>query len=120
MQEVFLKMLKYNGMFESEEHLKAWLIVTASNYCKDQLKHWWRQRKSIDEYTDVKGGQSFEIDETLELVLKLPEKFKTVVYLYYYEGFNSNQIAEIIHKTPSTVRNYLSSARKILKNQLEG
>lgn len=117
-QEVFLKLLKYKGTFESEEHRKAWLIVTASNYCKNFLKHWWRKRKNIEDYAEIIGDTNFEIDEMMELVLKLPDKYKTVVYLYYYEGYDSVQIANMLHKPGSTVRSYLSSARKMLKDAL--
>lgn len=92
-QEVSLKLLNYKGTFESENHRKAWLIVTVSNYCKNFLKHWWRNRKNIDEYTEKIGDTNFEVDEMMELVLALPDKYKTAVYLYYYEGYDM-----IVHK----------------------
>lgn len=117
-QEVFLKLLNYKGTFESEEHRKAWLIVTASNYCKNFLKHWWRKRKDIDDYAEIIGDTKIEIDEIVELVLKLPEKYKTVVYLYYYEGYDSAQIAKMLHKPGSTIRSYLSTARRLLRSEL--
>ncbi|MCR5703355.1 MAG: RNA polymerase sigma factor [Eubacterium sp.] len=118
-QEVFLKLLKYKGKFESEEHRKAWLIVTASNYCKNFLKHWWRKRKNIDDYTEIIGGASYEVDEMMELVLALPDKYKTAVYLYYYEGYDSAQIAKMINKPAGTIRSHLSTARKMLKKEME-
>lgn len=117
-QEVFIKLLKHKGKFESEEHRKAWLIVTASNYCKNVLKHWWRKRKDIDDYAEIIGNKGFEIDEMMELVLALPDKYKAVVYLYYYEGYNSSQIAKMLHKPESTIRSHLSSARNMLKKEL--
>lgn len=118
-QEVFLKLLNYKGAFESEEHRKAWLIVTASNYCKNFLKHWWRKRKNIDDYTEIIGGASYEVDEMMELVLALPDKYKTAVYLYYYEGYDSAQIAKMLNKPAGTIRSYLSTARKMLKKEME-
>ncbi len=118
-QEVFLKLLNYKGAFESEEHRKAWLIVTASNYCKNFLKHWWRKRKNIDDYTEIIGGASYEVDEMMELVLALPDKYKTAVYLYYYEGYDSAQIAKMLNKPAGTIRSHLSSARKMLKKEME-
>lgn len=117
-QEVFLKLLNYKGTFESENHRKAWLIVTASNYCKNFLKHWWRNRKNIDEYTEKIGDTNFEVDEMMELVLALPDKYKTAVYLYYYEGYDSAEIAKMLGKPGSTIRSYLSSARRMLKKEL--
>ncbi|MCR5737946.1 MAG: RNA polymerase sigma factor [Eubacterium sp.] len=118
-QEVFLKLLNYKGAFESEEHRKAWLIVTASNYCKNFLKHWWRKRKNIDDYTEIIGGASYEVDEMMELVLALPDKYKTAVYLYYYEGYDSAQIAKMLNKPAGTIRSHLSTARKMLKKEME-
>ena len=49
-QETFLRLLSSGKSFESEEHEKAWLIVTASNLCKDTLKKWWRKNENIDDY----------------------------------------------------------------------
>lgn len=117
-QEVFVKLLRYKGTFESEEHIKAWLIVTASNYCKDFLKHWWRKRKNIDDYAEIIGKEKIQVDEMMELIMNLPDKYKTVIYLYYYEGYNSRQIAKMLHKPEGTIRSYLSSARRMLKEEL--
>lgn len=117
-QEVFVKLLRYKGTFESEEHIKAWLIVTASNYCKDFLKHWWRKRKNIDDYAEIIGKEIIQVDEMMELIMNLPDKYKTVIYLYYYEGYNSRQIAKMLHKPEGTIRSYLSSARRMLKEEL--
>lgn len=119
-QETFLKLLQQEQTFENAKHLKAWLIVTASNHCKNTLKHWWRKRQDIDDCENVceSGDVKTQENETLEAILKLPDKYKTVVYLYYYEGYDSNEIAEIMSKPASTVRSYLYSARKILKKTL--
>lgn len=57
-------------------------------------------------------------DEMMELVMSLPEKYKTAVYLYYYEGYDSREIASLLHKPDSTIRTYLQKARKILKQEL--
>jgi RNA polymerase sigma factor (sigma-70 family) len=120
-QSTFLKLIEYKGQFNDEEHEKAWLIVTSTNMCKNLLKHWWRKRADIDECCGLySGDQSPAIDETLEAVLVLPEKYKTAVYLYYYEGYTSQEIAGMLHRPPSTIRNHLSEARKILRNKLGG
>ena len=62
-------------------------------------------------------NDEYEI-EMLELVLNLPVKYKTVVYLYYYEGCNSVQIAKLLKKPESTIRTYLQKAKKLLKQEL--
>ena len=117
-QETFLKYYHLNRMFDSEGHKKAWLIVTASNCCKDMLKHWWNQRKNLDNYEEYVGEAQTQIDEMMELVMQLPDKYKTTIYLYYYEGYNSREIAKLLHKPESTIRTYLQKAKKILKQEL--
>ncbi|MDO5291764.1 MAG: RNA polymerase sigma factor [bacterium] len=117
-QETFVRYIKSEKEFENEEHKKAWLIVTATNLCKDQLKHWWKKRTTYEEYQENTDGVS--IDTTLMAVMELPDKYKTAVYLYYYQGYDSAEIASMLHKPNSTVRSYLSKARKLLKEKLGG
>lgn len=118
-QETFMKFYRSNRTFDSESHKKAWLIVTASNCCKNMLKHWWNRRNNLEDYTEFVGSNDSEIDEMMELVMSLPEKYKTSVYLYYYEGYNSREISKIVGKPESTIRTYLQNAKKILKTELE-
>lgn len=119
-QETFLKLYRCADSFSGPEHEKAWLIVTASNHCKDMLKHWWRKREDIDAHWDLEGREMSGIDATLEEVMKLPEKYKAVIYLYYYEGYSSIEIGRMLQKPDSTIRNYLSRAKKLLKTRLGG
>ena len=51
-QDTFLKLYRLDKKFETASHIKAWLIVTASNCCKDMLKHWWRRRKNLEDFTE--------------------------------------------------------------------
>lgn len=117
-QETFLKFYHSGKHFENKEHLKGWLIVTASNYCKNVLKQWWRKRQNLEDYQETVGKENQMVDEMMELVMQLPEKYKTAVYLYYYEGYDSREIAVLLHKPASTIRTYLQKARKLLKQQL--
>lgn len=117
LQETFIKFMNQEKNFESDEHIKAWLIRTCSNLCKNQLKHWWRKRADIDDYLHLEDTNSHSND-ILKEVLNLPVKYKNVIYLYYYEGYNSIEIAKILNKPNSTIRNHLSEARKILKSKL--
>ena len=93
-QTVFRKVMEYDKPFRDPEHEKAWLIVTARNECKNQLKHW-------------------------DYILSLPEKYRMVLYLHYYQGYTSLETAEILGKNPSTVRTWLVQARWKLKEILE-
>lgn len=117
-QETFFRLIKSGPVFDSEEHEKAWLIRTAANICKNVLRHWWRRRENIDNFHNLSGSDKIETDEVFQVVMALPEKYKTVVYLYYYEGYNSVEIAGILKKPQSTIRNYLHEARAILKERL--
>ncbi|MBE5959531.1 MAG: RNA polymerase sigma factor [Lachnospiraceae bacterium] len=117
-QEVFIKLLNSKKEYENEEHLKAWLIVTTSNYCKNIVSNWWWKRKTIEENAVYEKSTTGK-DEVLELVLGLPDKYKIPVYLYYYEGYNSREISRIWGKPESTIRTYLQKAKKMLKEELE-
>lgn len=117
-QETFIRLIRKAPAFENTEHEKAWLIRTASNICKDELKHWWRKHDDLDNYKETESTEKTEIDDVIMAVMDLPNKYKTVVYLYYYEGYTSVEIADILGKPKSTIRNYLHEARKILKERL--
>lgn len=122
LQETFLRFLRNKKEFSEkkaiskEEQEKAWLIVVAKNVCKNLLKSWWRKNEPYEDYESVFKLPPYEIDTTLAAVMELPDKYKVPIYLYYYQDYNSNQIAELLHKPKSTIRNYLSSARKLLKD----
>lgn len=119
-QETFLRLINSGVDFVTEEHEKAWLIVTASNLCKDTLKKWWRRTEDIDDPALGLKQPPFEIDEVLAAILKLPADQKTVVYMYYYEGYSTADIAGYLRCPQTTVRSRLSRARKALKKKLGG
>lgn len=118
-QETFLKLIAGNRKFQSENHEKAWLIVTASNTCKNALKHWRRKAENIEDYTMLLDSASALEDTMLPAILALPVKYKEVVYLYYYEGYQTPEIAKMLHCSDSTVRNRLARARKYLKKTMD-
>lgn len=117
-QDTFFRLIKIAPVFDSEEHEKAWLIRTAANICKNVLRHWWRRRENIEDFYNLESSDKIETDDVFSAVTELPEKYKTVVYLYYYEGYTSVEIADILKKPQSTVRNYLHESRAILKERL--
>lgn len=119
-QNTFLRLISHGPHFESPQHEKAWLIVTASNLCRDFHRHWWQRRASMEEYENVQTAPPRDADETLQALLDLPDKYKTAMYLYYYEGFDSTEVAQMLKKPRSTIRTYLYRGRKILKIRLGG
>ncbi len=120
-QTTFINLMNSNVSFKDEAHEKAWLIVTASNICKNNLKHWFRSKRSdYDDYLNhLRHIDSYDF-EVLEEVLSLPTKYKTVIYLYYYEGYSSVEISRTLGVKESTIRSWLYRGRKLLKKSLGG
>jgi RNA polymerase sigma-70 factor (ECF subfamily) len=120
-QEVFLKYLLYGPPFESDTHEKAWLIRVAINACKDALKSFFRKNvASFDELYNEPFYLQEEESEVLSAVLSLPEKYRNVIYLHYYEGYPAVEIAKILGKNENTIYTWLGRARKELKESLGG
>ncbi len=119
-QNTFLRLLSSDPKFQDQEHEKAWLIVTASNLCRDQLRHWWKKREPLEWHEQTEAAPPTELDETLEALLSLPEKYRFPLYLFYYEGYRSGEIAQLLKKPPSTVRTYLQKGRELLRSKLGG
>ena len=114
-QATFMKLVDKPRTFEDTEHEKAWLLACAANVCKDELKS-ARRKRTGDMPADVVDPKSDPgASDVLEAVLELPEQYKDCVYLHYYEGYKTDEIATMTSTPPSTIRNRLSEARKLLK-----
>lgn len=118
-QETFIKLLKSKKKFSSEEHIKAWLIVTASNICKNMLKNWYSKHENIDDYPEIPDNSSEKQSELQKIILNLPEKYKIPLYLYYYEGYKVKEISSILEKKEATVKTLLSRGRELVKKKLQ-
>lgn len=116
-QDTFVQMIRKGPVFENEEHEKAWLIRTAENVCRNVLRYWWRRHEDIDDHYDLQSPDHSEADSLMQTVMALPDKYKTVVYLYYYEGYSSAEIAGMLGRPQSTIRNYMTEARRLLKER---
>ena len=120
-QEVFLKYVLRGAVFESVEHERAWLIRVTVNACKDLLKSLFRRKTvSLEVLSEEAASISSEQHATLEAVLALPEKYKDVIYLHYYEGYNAREIGRILKKKENTVYSLLSRGRELLRQELGG
>ena len=120
-QTVFLKYVLSSVSFESDEHEKAWLIRVTINACKDLLKSFFRSRTvSLDQLLDQPAPMPPDHREVLEAVLALPQKYRDVVYLHYYEGYTAPEIGKILGKNVNTVYTLLTRARQLLRDRLGG
>ena len=119
LQETFLRLIRGRVAFVDAQHEKAWLIRTVTNVCKDMLKAKSRHHLDLDAQTQLAAPEP-EANALLAAILALPDKYKTAVYLYYYEGYAVSEIADMLRQSPNTVKTWLSRARKALKETLGG
>ena len=119
-QTVFLKYVLHAPAFASPEHEKAWIIRVTINACKDLLKSFFRSRTlPLDSITEKPGQSQPEYSGVLEAVLSLPDKYKDVIYLYYYEDYTAAEISRLLNKNVHTVYTLMNRGREILKQKLE-
>lgn len=131
-QDVFVRYFKANLTFDSEEHRKAWLIrcavncantaaVSAARRHRDDSESWEQLAERIPSGSSVEdeAERSEQRGGVLKAVMNLKPKYRTVIYLFYFEELSTAQIAEVTGTRESTVRSQLSRARDILKNDLK-
>ena len=116
-QEVFLRYIAKPRTFESEEHRKAWLIRVTINRSRSFWAAWFRKTETLDESLVAETKAEDDISEYLAL---LPQKYRPVIHLFYYEEMSVKEIGEILDAKESTVRTWLTRARSILGEKLRG
>lgn len=136
-QEVLMSLYQSEASFESDEHLKYWLLRVAINKCKKiSLSARVRRSVSLEEYTAGSAGDAASLSprglyavtteqdavirriEILRQIMSLPQKYREVIHLYYYEDYDTKQIAEVLKLNEGTVRTRLARGRKKLKEVL--
>ena len=102
-QTVFRKVMEYQKPFRDPEHEKAWLIVTARNECKNQLRHWWNTRRESPEALEklTYDPPDSESGELRRLIWELPEKYRLALYLHYYQGYSTQEIGKLLGQEPA-------------------
>ncbi len=125
-QSVFVKLYTLEKAFEDASHEKAFLLHITANLCKDMLKSAWKKKNvgSVDLELLGESAQKTKVsfieeDEVLELVNGLGEKYRTVLYLYYYEGYQIKEVAKILGIKTPTVKTRLKRGKEQLKEILE-
>lgn len=117
-QEVFLRFLKSDKDFQSDEHIKAWLIRVTVNCCHNVFSNSWAQK--TEPLTEDIAFDTEEKGDVYYAVLELPQKYRAVIHLFYYEDMSIEEISKALGSNQSTVKSQLSRGRKMLKNMLEG
>ena len=120
-QKVFIKLYSELNNNLSRTYNKSWLLKVTANESKNFLKHSWHKRIIFhNELLENKEGSNIHIDEISECLLKLPEKYRIVIYLYYYEGYKIKEIAEILSLNEENVRTRLRRGKEKMKIILGG
>ena len=118
-QTVFLKLLSVGETFQSREHEKAWVVRTAINACKDELRAFRRRAVPLEAVPEAPAPEPPRSD-VLEAVAALPGKYREAVYLFYYEGYSIGEIAALTGRSEAAVSAHLSRGRKKLRTMLGG
>ena len=116
-QNVMYRYMKRKPVFESLEHEKAWFIRVTLNCSKTSLKSFWHNKvDEIDEQTYIFEKQEIDLTPYLN---KLSKKYNVVLYLFYYEGYSTKEMAELLHIKENNVRVLLNRARNQLRKEIE-
>lgn len=119
MQTVLLKLYRDKTDFESDEHVKRWLIRVAVNEGRRLYRSgWFRRRASLEEYAGTVDFEEPGESELFLTVMALPEKYRVPLYLYYYEDYPIREVAALTGLKESTVQTRLQRAREKLKKAL--
>lgn len=125
-QKVFLKLIQKQPEFRCKEHEKAWIIRVTINFCKDYFKSSWFnkvipfKKENVAVFSPQEDCLLQQEEDLLPIIHKLPQNYKNVIYMYYYEGLNVSEISKIINTKEGTVMSWLYRAREKLKFLMEG
>ncbi len=119
LQEAFIRLCYKAPAFPSTEDEKRWIIRVTVNLCKNHIKSFWN-RKKINMNELIEYVHEPEDRELMKEVFRLPAIYRTVIYLYYVEGYKISGIANILNLSESTVKMRLKRGRERLKLEMEG
>ena len=119
-QETFLQYYTTDKQFETEQHIRAWLIRVAINKAKNIKASFWKQKNvSMENYIDTLTFETTEDSTLFETVMKLPEKYRIMIHLFYYEDYSIREIASILKISEGNVKVRLTRGRKLLKKIIQ-
>lgn len=119
-QDTFVQYHIANKEYDDESHIRAWLMRVTINKSRNTLRSFWRKhRQSLESYMEELNFPDSQSEELFEAVMKLPEKLRTVIHLFYYEDYSIKEIADILKLSESNVKTRLTRGRSMLKEQLK-
>ena len=118
-QNVFLKLWKEKKPFDSEEHIRNWLIRVTINECKNLTRSKWWRSESLEDHAAKLTFENPAHSELYDAVMGLPKKYRLPIYLHYYEGYSTAEIGELLRMPKNTVCSNLKRGRELLKSMLQ-
>lgn len=119
-QDTFIQYYSAKKEFDDEQHIRAWLIRVAINKAKNMNNTFWRRNKmSLEDYMETLAFETPASEELFETVMHLPEKYRIVIHLFYYEDYTVHEIADILKLSEGNVKVRLSRGRSLLKEKLQ-
>ena len=119
-QDTFLQYYMTKKEFDDEKHIRYWILRVAINKAKNIQSSFRRKNEmSLEDYVETLTFETPESRELFEEVMKLPEKYRVVIHLFYYEDYSIKEIAKILRTTESSVKVRLSRGRAKLKDALK-
>lgn len=119
-QDTFIQYISLKKDFETEQHIRAWLIRVAINKAKNKNTTFFRRNAlPLEDYMETLTFESSESSELFEAVMKLPKKYRVIIHLFYYEDYSVNEIADILKISVSNAKVRLSRGRKLLRETLK-
>jgi len=119
-QETFLQYHTTGRQFDSEEHIRAWLLRVAINKAKNLTRSFWRRNMMpLEDYMETLAFETPESAGIFDEVMHLPEKYRVVLHLYYFEDYSIREIAEVLRLSEGNVKVRLSRGRALLKQRLK-
>jgi RNA polymerase sigma-70 factor (ECF subfamily) len=117
-QEVFIRLFRSEVVFESDEHIKAWLIRVTINASRNLMSSAWR-KKTVEMPSELPAGEQAADGNLRDAVRSLPQKYRAVIHLFYFEEMSIAEIAKTLKVKKSTIKSQLSRARDLLRKKLK-
>ena len=118
-QNVLLSLYRTDYQFESDEHVRSWLMKVTVNECRKVWRRPFRSHENIDDYAETLAFEDPSYRDLFEAIMQLDRDKRTVIVLYYIEGYSIKEIAEILDVPAATIGTRLARARAKLAQYLK-